>query len=203
MGLPGAGKSTLAKRVENELRERKFEPENLDGDEIRKNLHPDLGFSKEDRAINNRRTAFVAKLLIRNNIPVIAAMITPFRDAQQQAREIIESEGRFIQIYVKCPVEVCEERDPKGLYEQAHAGKIDKFTGVNHPFQEPLNPEIVVDTSVNDIEECTKHIIDRLEEEEVLTETLSDEYDFDVTVREEQEIKERLVEMGHLQDDER
>ena len=202
MGLPGAGKSTLAKRVENELREQGTNAENLDGDEVRKNIHPDLGFSKEDRAINNRRTAFVAKLLIRNNIPVITAMITPFRDAQQRAREIIEDEGKFLLIYVKCSVDVCAERDPKGLYKKAQAGKIEKFTGVNHPFQEPLNPDIVVDTAEDDVETCTDHIMTRLQKEDVLEETLNGDYDFDVTAQEKTEIKQHLINMGYLEQDE-
>jgi adenylylsulfate kinase len=115
--------------------------ENLDGDEIREHLHPDLGFTREDRAVNNRRTAFVCKLLNRNENLVVNTMITPFRDSQQEAREIVEPEGDFVLVYVKCSVEEYERRDPKGLYQQAREGKIEKFTGVDHQFQEPHNPE--------------------------------------------------------------
>jgi adenylylsulfate kinase len=127
MGRPAAGKSTLAKRVESVLRNRELQIENLDGDEIRKILNPDLGFSKQDRVVNNRRTAFMCKLLNRNGISVVNAMITPFRESQQEAREIIESEGKFVLIYVKCSVETAAERDPKplrigqrGTYRELH-----------------------------------------------------------------------------------
>jgi adenylylsulfate kinase len=143
---PAAGKSTLASQVEDRLVNRGFGIENLDGDDIRKHLYPDLGFSREDRQIDNRRTAYIAKLLNRNGIPVIVGMITPFRDSQEQAREVVENESDFIVIYIKCSVEAVRERDPKGLYEQARKGKIKNLTSVNHPFQEPLNPDIVVDT---------------------------------------------------------
>ncbi|MFB6303474.1 MAG: adenylyl-sulfate kinase, partial [Haloferacaceae archaeon] len=159
MGRPASGKSTLAAQVERELVERGRPIENLDGDDVRKNLHPELGFTKEDRAINNRRTAFIAKLLNRNGINAIVAMITPFREAQQQAREIIEEEGEFVLIYVKTPLEVCEDRDPKGMYEQARAGKIDNFTGISHPFQEPIDPEVIVETTDTTVEECVEHIM--------------------------------------------
>lgn len=198
MGLPAAGKSTLAKRVENEIRERGIPIENLDGDELRKNLHPDLGFTREDRATNNRRTAFIARLLNRNGIATIVAMITPFRDAQQRAREIVEAEGEFELIYVKCPVEVCAERDPKGLYEQAQAGKIENFTGVNHPFQEPLNPDIIVDTETDTSEKCVRDIIDRLEAKGLLDNDPRGEYQFDLSREEEAEIEERLRELDYL-----
>ena len=159
MGRPAAGKSTLASRVEDLLVGRGYQIENLDGDEIRKHLHPELGFSREDRRTNNRRTAYIAKLLNRNDIPVIVGMITPFRDSQQQARDIVEHEGEFVLIYVKCSIEAAEERDPKDLYEQAHQGKIEKFTGINHPFQEPLNPDIVVDTEEQSIESGGEHVL--------------------------------------------
>ncbi|PSH01326.1 MAG: adenylyl-sulfate kinase, partial [Nanohaloarchaea archaeon QH_8_44_6] len=145
MGLPSSGKSTLAKQVENELTEIGYSIENLDGDSLRKNLHPDLGFSKEDRRINNKRTAYISKLLNKNGIPTIVAQITPFRESQAQAREIIESDSEFVLVYVKCDIDECKKRDPKGLYEKAEAGKIENFTGVNHPFQEPQDPEIIVE----------------------------------------------------------
>jgi adenylylsulfate kinase len=198
MGRPSAGKSTLASRVEDRLVESGHAIENLDGDEIRKHLHPDLGFSREDRRTNNRRTAYIAKLLNRNDIPVIVGMITPFRDSQEQARDIIEDEGEFVLVYVKCSVEAAAERDPKGLYEQARQGNIEKFTGVNHPFQEPLNPEIVVDTEEQSVESGVEHVLDRLEELGVLDEQLDEEYTFSITREEEREVTDRLKDLGYL-----
>ncbi|QLG48879.1 adenylyl-sulfate kinase [Natrinema halophilum] len=200
MGRPSAGKSTLASHVEDQLVEAGYPIENLDGDDIRKHLHPDLGFSREDRRTNNRRTAYIAKLLNRNDIPVIVGMITPFRDSQEQARDIIEDEGEFVQIYVKCSVEAAEERDPKGLYQQAREKNIEKFTGVNHPFQEPLNPEIIVDTEAQSIDDCVDDVMTQLETLGVLDERLDDDYSFSITRSEEQDITERLEELGYLEE---
>lgn len=198
MGRPAAGKSTLASRVEDQLVERSYSVENLDGDEIRKHLHPDLGFSREDRRTNNRRTAYIAKLLNRNDIPVIVGMITPFRDSQEQARDIVEEEGEFVLVYVKCSVEAAAERDPKGLYEKAQAGKIERFTGINHPFQEPLNPDVVVDTEEQSIDDGVEHVLTELEERGLLDERLDDEYSFPITRAEEEEVTDRLSDLGYL-----
>jgi adenylylsulfate kinase len=201
MGRPSAGKSTLATKVEDRLVEMGYPIENLDGDDIRKHLHPDLGFSREDRRTNNRRTAYIAKLLNRNDIPVIVGMITPFRDSQQQARDIIEDEGDFVLIHVKCSVEEAEKRDPKNLYQQAREGKIEKFTGINHPYQEPLNPDVVVDTENQSIEQCVEHILSQLERMGLLEEQLDEEYQFSLTRTEEQEVTERLQQMGYLDEE--
>lgn len=202
MGRPAAGKSTLANQIEEFLREQGLQVENLDGDEIRKNLHPDLGFSREDRATNNRRTAFISKLLNRNGIATVVGMITPFRESQKQAREIIEPDGQFVLIYVKCSVEEAEQRDPKNLYEDARAGKIEKFTGINHPFQEPHNPDIIVDTEEATVEENVAHIKRRLAELGVLDDEAEGEYGFDVTRTEEQAIKDRLESLGYIDESE-
>jgi adenylylsulfate kinase len=198
MGRPAAGKSTLASRVGDRLVESGHQIENLDGDDIRKHLHPDLGFSREDRRTNNRRTAYIAKLLNRNDIPVIVGMITPFRNSQQQAREIIETEGEFVLIYVKCSVETAERRDPKNLYQKAREGKIEKFTGINHPFQEPLHPDIVVDTEQQSVQAGVERIVDELRERGLLDERLDEEYGFSITRAEEQDITERLEALGYL-----
>jgi len=198
MGRPASGKSTLAKRVESNLRELDFKVENLDGDEVRKNLHPDLGFTKEERALNNRRTAYVCKLLNRNDIATVTAMITPFRDAQQRAREIVESNGTFVLIYVKCSVEECARRDPKGLYEKAKTGKIENFTGINHPFQDPIDPEIIVDTDADDVEDCVAQIMNELHSRGVLEESRAEQYEFNVTQNEERAIRDRLKDLGYL-----
>lgn len=200
MGRPAAGKSTLASRVEDRLVERGYRIENLDGDDIRKHLHPDLGFSREDRRTNNRRTAYIAKLLNRNDIPVIVGMITPFRDSQEQARDIVEDEGEFVLVYVKCSVDAAADRDPKGLYEKARAGKIEKFTGINHPFQEPHNPDIVVDTEEQSIDEGVEHVLEELAERGLLDERLDTEYTFPITRSEEKAVTERLKDLGYLEE---
>jgi adenylyl-sulfate kinase len=200
MGRPAAGKSTLAKRIENHLRKMEYSIENLDGDEIRKNLHPDLGFTREDRALNNRRTAFICKLLNRNGISVVNAMITPFRDSQQEAREIIEPAGDFVLIYVKCSTEEAANRDPKNLYAEAKNGNIENFTGVNHPFQAPHNPEIIVDTEKQTITECVTHIKRQLAELGIVDDEAEGGYSFDLQRSEEQDIKNRLSDLGYLDD---
>ncbi|MFB6207746.1 MAG: adenylyl-sulfate kinase [Candidatus Nanohaloarchaea archaeon] len=194
-GLSASGKSTVAKLVEEELRSRGKKVHNLDGDDLRKKLHPDLGFTKEERAINNRRISVIASLLNRHDIATIVAAISPFEDARQNAREEIENEGDFVEIYVECPVEVCKQRDPKGLYEKAEEGKIENFTGVNHPYEEPENPEVKVDTVENSPEECAQEVVDYLEENGFLEER---DRHTGMTVEEEEETKDRLRDLGYL-----
>lgn len=200
MGRPAAGKSTIAKRVETRLRQRGMEVENLDGDEIRENLHPDLGFTREDRVLNNRRTAFICRLLNRNDISVVNAMITPFRESQREAREIIEPDGELVLVYAKCSLEECARRDPKGLYEQAKRGDIENFTGINHPFQEPHNPDVTVNTERETVEACVDTVLEHLTERGILTQDPSMEYHFDLDRDEEREILERLTSLGYLSD---
>ena len=198
MGRPAAGKSTLASQVETQLVERGYPIENLDGDDIRSHLHPELGFSREDRWTNNRRTAYIAGLLNKNEVPVIVGMITPFRDAQKQAREIIENEGEFMLVYVKCSLEAAERRDPKGLYEKARKGAIDKFTGVSHPFQPPLHPDVVVDTETDSIDAGVERVLAALEDAGLLGDRPDEEYSIPLTSHEEAQIADRLDELGHL-----
>jgi len=198
MGRPAAGKSTLASRVETRLVERGYPIENLDGDDIRSHLHPDLSFSREDRRTNNRRTAYIAGLLNKNEIPVIVGMITPFRDAQKQAREIIENEGEFVLVYVKCSLEAAEQRDPKGLYDEARDGAVEKFTGVSHPFQPPLHPDVVVDTETDSIDAGVERVLAALEDAGLLEDRPDEEYTIPLTSREEEQIADRLDELGHL-----
>jgi adenylylsulfate kinase len=194
-GLPSSGKSTVAKRVEEELRSDGFEIHNLDGDNVRKKLHPDLGFTREERATNNRRVSFIARLLNRHDIGVIVAAVSPFKKARQNARDEIDQDGRFIEIFVDCPVEVCKERDPKGLYEQAEDGVIDNFTGVNHPFEAPDDPEIHINTAENSIEDCVEQVLDRLEELDILAER---DKHTGLTQQDEKKIKNRLEDLGYL-----
>jgi adenylyl-sulfate kinase len=156
-GLSGAGKSTIAEVVEANLRERGVKVEVLDGDVVRTNLSKGLGFSKEDRDTNIRRIAFVADLLSRNGVVAITAAISPYREIRDEAREMIGD--RFVEIYVKASVEECARRDVKGLYEKAFKGEIKEFTGVSDPYEHPLDPEIVVDTENETVEESTGKVL--------------------------------------------
>jgi adenylylsulfate kinase len=165
-GLSGAGKTTVSKLVEDELRSRGSRVEILDGDIIRENLSKGLGFSKEDRDTNIRRIAFVADLLSRNGVPVITAAISPYREIRDEARELMG--GRFIEIFVKASVEVCAERDVKGLYEKAFKGEIKEFTGVSDPYEPPLNAELTLDTEHESPEESAGKILILLEERQLI-----------------------------------
>ena len=156
-GLSGAGKSTIAQIVESELRERGYKVEVLDGDVVRTNLSKGLGFSKEDRDTNIRRIAFVADLLSRNGVVAITAAISPYREIRDEARELMGA--RFIEIHVKASVEECARRDVKGLYEKAMRGEIKEFTGVSDPYEEPLKPELVLDTEAESPEESAAKVL--------------------------------------------
>lgn len=157
-GLSGSGKSTLASSVE-EVLFYKYHCHTyiLDGDNIRAGLNKDLGFSEADRRENIRRIAEVAKLFVDAGLIVLTAFISPYRRERQMARELVE-EGEFIEIFVRCPLQVCEQRDVKGLYQKARKGEIKNFTGIDDPYEEPENPEIVVETHKYTIEECTNQI---------------------------------------------
>jgi adenylylsulfate kinase len=165
-GLSGAGKSTLAKAVESELKARNCRVEVLDGDIIRTNLSQGLGFSKEDRDTNIRRIGFVANLLSRNGVVAITAAISPYRAVREEVRKMTEN---FVEVYVNASLEVCEARDVKGLYQKARAGLIKNFTGIDDPYEEPLNPEIVCYTAQETIEESVAKIIAELERLNFLT----------------------------------
>ena len=165
-GLSGAGKTTISKIVEDQLRERGSHVEVLDGDVVRENLSKGLGFSKGDRDTNIRRIAFVADLLSRNGVPVITAAISPYREIRDEARELMGD--RFIEVFVKASVEICAERDVKGLYEKAFKGEIKEFTGVSDPYEPPLNPEIVLDTEHDSAEEDAAKIVTLLEERQLI-----------------------------------
>jgi adenylyl-sulfate kinase len=156
-GLSGAGKTTIAQLVEAELRNRGESIEVLDGDVVRTNLSKGLGFSKEDRDTNIRRIAFVADLLSRNGVPVITAAISPYRETRDEARELMGD--RFIEVYVKASVDECARRDVKGLYEKAFKGEIKEFTGVSDPYEEPLDPEIVLHTELQTPEESAERVV--------------------------------------------
>lgn len=145
-GLSGSGKSTLANAVAHQLHERNHHTYVLDGDNVRHGLNKNLGFSPEDREENIRRVGEVAKLFVDAGTIVMTAFISPYREDRDQARELIE-ENRFVEVFVECPLNICEERDPKGLYKKARIGEIKEFTGISAPYEEPNKPEVVVNTS--------------------------------------------------------
>jgi adenylylsulfate kinase len=165
-GLSGAGKSTITGLVVEELKSRGSKIEVLDGDVVRENLSKGLGFSKEDRDTNIRRIAFVADILSRNEVPVVTAAISPYREIRDEARALMN--GRFIEAYVKASVEVCEERDVKGLYAKARSGEIKEFTGVSDPYEPPENPELVLETEHQSPEESARQIVVYLEERDLI-----------------------------------
>ena len=160
-GLSGAGKSTLAEVIERRLKDQGRNVEILDGDIVRKHLSKGLGFSREDRDTNIKRIAFVCSLLTRNGVVCISAAIAPYREAREWARREI---GDFVEVYLKCPIEVCRQRDVKGLYKLVDEGKIKNFTGVDDPYEEPENPELVIETDKESVGESVSRIFAKLVE---------------------------------------
>jgi len=166
-GLSGAGKSTLAVNLEEELFNLGYHTYVLDGDNVRHGLNGDLGFTPDDREENIRRVGEVAKLFADAGTIVITAFISPYRRDRQRVRNLV-NDGDFIEIFIDCPLEVCEERDPKGLYKKARSGEIDNFTGISAPYEEPENAEISVDTSELSVMKSIQHIVKRLDSNEII-----------------------------------
>jgi len=161
-GLSGAGKSTIAEMLFHEFQARGLKTEILDGDEVRKNLSKGLGFSKEDRDANIMRIGYVANLLTRNGVATICCPISPYKQTRDANRELI---GEFVEVYVYATIEeLAEHRDPKGLYKKALAGEIEHFTGIDDPYEAPENPELVVDTMVEEPQASLGHVLDKLVE---------------------------------------
>ena len=190
-GLSGAGKTTLARLVETELRTRGQKLEVLDGDIIRTNLSKGLGFSKEDRDTNIRRIGFVCHLLTRNDVVAIVAAISPYREVREEVRNQI---GSFVEVFVKCPIEVLAERDVKGLYKKALAGELKNFTGVDDPYEEPLSPEIVIETDSETPDQSARRIIAKLEEMTLIESAQSEGY----SEEDEEEVRRRLEALGYV-----
>lgn len=160
-GIPCCGKTTIADQVATLLKKKDYTVERLDGDVVRQGLTSDLGFSKKDRDENIRRITFVAKMLTRNNVVVLATFVSPYREQRRNARKEIE---RFVEVYVRCPVEICMKRDAKGMYRKALEGKIKHFTGVDDPYEEPEHPELILNTDTESIEESVKKVMHTIEE---------------------------------------
>ena len=187
-GLSGSGKSTLSEVIEQRLKARGRNVEVLDGDIVRTHLSKGLGFSREDRDTNIKRIGFVCNLLTRNGVICISAAIAPYREARDWARKEI---GNFVEVYVKCPIEVCRQRDVKGLYKLVDEGKIKNFTGVDDPYEEPVHPELIVETDKETVEESVTRIFARLAELGYLESEESHEDESKVVV-------DRLAALGYL-----
>jgi adenylylsulfate kinase len=160
-GLPCSGKSTISLLLADVIREERGQVEILDGDVVRTNLSKGLGFSREDRETNLKRIAFVCHLLSRNGVPAIGAAISPFQNCRDWARDLI---GNYVEVYARCSLEECIRRDVKGMYKKALAGEIKGFTGIDDPFEEPVNPEVICDTDQETPEESCAKIVAFLRE---------------------------------------
>jgi len=168
-GLSGSGKSTIANAVEKELNQKyRAHTYLLDGDNIRTGLNKDLSFSAEDRSENIRRIGEVARLFVDAGLIVLTAFISPFREDRKVVRDLLGN-GDFVEIFVHCPLEVCEQRDPKGLYQKARLGEIQNFTGINSPYEAPDSPELTLDSSILTVEECVEQVIQYLKSQSLLS----------------------------------
>jgi adenylylsulfate kinase len=159
-GIPGSGKSTLSRLVSQRLRAAGYRVEVLDGDDARAMFSPELGYSRKDREFHARRVSYVARLLARNGVAVLVAMITPYETSRQAARAV--ASDHFSEIWLDCPVAVCRKRDPKGVYKRSGEGNLKKLTGVDDPFEEPLNPDLRIDTSTDPPEVGAEAILGHL-----------------------------------------
>jgi len=163
-GLPGSGKTTIAKAVKEKLSDIDFRTELLDGDWVRKTINPDAGFTKDERRRHLLRVAWIARLLARNGVAVLCSFVSPYRDVRTEIRRIVEEDAPFIEIYTKCSLEECIRRDPKGLYKKALSGEIKNFTGLDDPYEEPEDPELVIDTEHESVERNAELVLEKLKE---------------------------------------
>ena len=190
-GLPCSGKTTVAVRLAEKLGNMGIKAQRLDGDVVRQSLTKDLGFSKEDRDKNIERVTFVAEVLTKNSVVNLVSFISPYIKKRAEARARIKE---FIEVYVNCPLEVCEKRDVKGMYKKARAGQIKEFTGVDDPYEEPTKPEIVLHTDKETVEESVDKVIDYLMKQKLL----EDKFHYQYKPEEEKKIKERLKSLGYI-----
>ncbi len=166
-GLPSSGKSTISREIEKQLYDMGKLVYVLDGDNIRHGLNANLGFSPEDRKENIRRISEVAKLFADAGVITLTAFISPYRADRERARKLLK-DGEFIEVYVKCPVDVCVKRDPKGMYKRAISGEIKEFTGISAPYEEPTTPEIILETDKENVEESAKKVINYLKAHSII-----------------------------------
>mgnify|MGYP006285924019 CR=1 FL=1 len=160
-GLSGAGKTTIARWLETHYKQQGKKVEVLDGDEIRQNLSPGLGFSEEERTAHNKRVIYLAKILSRNGVVVIVSLISPYKKVRDEARGALPN---FMEVHVNCPLEVCMERDVKGLYAKAQAGEIKKMTGLSDTYEAPENPELAINTSAESVTDSARKILEKSRE---------------------------------------
>jgi adenylylsulfate kinase len=196
-GLPCSGKTTIADLVADELKKRNLKVERLDGDIVRQSLTRDLGFSKEDRDKNIERVTFVAKVLSRNGVAVLVSFVSPYRKARDHAREECTN---FVEVFVDTPVEDCEKRDVKGMYAKARAGEIKDFTGVDDPYEPPLNAELILETVQTTEEQCCRQVIEKMELLGLIPADGGDGSDQEqvYSPEEEEKIQKRLEDLGYL-----
>ena len=187
-GIPASGKSTIAREVERMLEERGVPIENLDADEIRANLSPNLGYTEKDRDINTKRLAFLGSLLEKHGVSAIVAAVSSLQRFRERAREMSRN---FVEVYVQCPVEVCMERDPKGLYARAERGEVNDIAGLHQPYEAPVNPEVICCSDKESVEESAEKVVLKLEELGLLP-------PLTYTFEDEEKIKERLRSLGYL-----
>jgi len=185
-GLCGSGKTALAKEIEPLLKKRGRNCEILDGNEVRALISSELGFTAEDRKLHNKRVIHIAKLLARNGVGVLVSLISPYRETRAFARGELPN---FVEVWTKCSLKICEVRDKKGLYKKARSGEISDFTGIQHPYEEPENPEVMVDTENESPSEGARKVIDKLEELGLISAYSKEE---------EETVKKRLEDLGYL-----
>lgn len=194
-GVPASGKSTIGKGVEKALRERGVRIENLDADEIRSNLSPDLGYTAKDRDLNTKRLAFMGKILTRNGVCAIVAAVSPLKEHRDRARKMVD---QFMEIHVKASLDTCKQRDPKGLYKRAERGEIADIAGWHMPYEAPEKPEVVCETDTEDIDTCISKVLATMEtlnyipKGEGASETK-------ISADDEEKIKERLRGLGYIE----
>jgi adenylyl-sulfate kinase len=194
-GVAASGKTTVARALEKVMRDRGLKVENLDADEVRANLSPDLGYTPRDRDFNTKRLAYMGKVLARNGVSAIVAAVSPLRQYRDRARGMVD---QFVEVYVKCPIEVCRERDPKGLYKRADRGEINDIAGLHQPYEEPDKPEVVLNTDKEDVEACVKKLLLTMETLGYIpkAETKGSK---PYTDEEEEKVKERLRGLGYIE----
>jgi adenylylsulfate kinase len=166
-GLSGSGKTTTGRILVDEFIRRNIRAELLDGDELRQTISSELGFSKEDRETHAKRVAYLSNLLSRNGVVSVVALISPYRTFRKYARELV---GDFVEVWVQCSIDTCRRRDPKGLYKRAEQGKVNNMTGLQAPYEPPLNPEVIIDTESMSPQQCTSAIISFLRSHKYLQE---------------------------------
>jgi adenylylsulfate kinase len=194
-GLPCSGKSTLANMVAQELTRRGRLVDILDGDEVRTHLTKGLGFSKEDRDTNIRRIGWVCSKISRHGGIAISAAISPYRGIRDENRALVEKDATFVEVFVDTPLEVCIQRDVKGMYKKALAGEMKNFTGIDDPYEPPLNPEVVVKTTEESEQQSTQRILHKLEQMGLIEPAHEPAY----TPEEAEKIKARLEQLGYIE----